>query len=121
MNPLQEITPKTIENMKDASYQKHVIDQGKVLETKITNMINWQAKLVKSFRFGEADIGTIYPENVKILKFNGFDVYKATILYKVKKSSFNDYYLTWGDTSIEDILQTTYSIKDYNVLDYKKL
>ena len=122
MNPLQDLTPETIELMKNDAYERHVIAQGKKIHDHITKLIDWQARKVKSICLGSYDFSYIYPQNIKILSCNGFDVYKVAYLNKVKNDTFYEHHITWGDTNIEkDILPNIFTQKEYTIIDCKKL
>jgi hypothetical protein len=122
MNPLQNLTPQTLETMKDNAHKRHIFAQGKKIYDHIAKLIDWQAKNVKSVSLSTYDWKYIYPENIKLLSCNGFNVYKITILHKGKNETFDEHHITWCDTDIEkDIIPNLFTMKEYSVVECKKL
>ena len=123
MNPLQELTPRAIEDMKDVFYKKSVIAQGLQICDLITKTIECQAKYVNSIKSIKISDKHMYPENIALLVNNGFHVYKITGLYKVTSAKFIEYFITWDDENFEKDVYPHLYRKDeyYTILDYKEL
>lgn len=122
MNPLHEITPKSIEQMKEDAHQKHVLAQAKKIYDKICDFANWKGRQLESISFVYNEIQEMYPENIKIMNCNGLNVYKSTISSKLNKDTFINHYITWGDTHIDkDTLSKNYTPSNYIIHTCQKL
>jgi hypothetical protein len=121
MNPLNEITSKTIERMKEDAHQKHVIAQAKKICDKIQEFANLKGTNLEMICFVYNEIQEMYPENIKIMNNNGLNVYKSTIACTSNKTILTNYYITWDDTYIDkDFVSKRYKDTNYSVQTFQK-
>lgn len=105
MNPLENLTRDSMRQLRSSTYETYENENAnhyaKLLKTAFNDSFHNQ------FRDSRCVASTLelYPKNLELLKGNGFDVWKISIMYIEEKHELTLvlYYVCWDNVDIETI------------------